>query len=139
MAVFQDSLNKGLTVSFRGGAIMGLVVVGFGLLDISVWFLILNHIYDNNIFGVTMPVIEKLGFASLSDAALSTVAFQKAKLVAISNTLLTYAMGASFMALFARVGGDFYKAADVGADLVGKVEAVAQKMILETQLLLQIM
>ncbi|RAP32497.1 sodium-translocating pyrophosphatase [Candidatus Marinamargulisbacteria bacterium SCGC AG-414-C22] len=123
-AACQDSLNKGLTISFRGGAIMGLVVVGFGLLDISLWFFVLNLIYDNNIFGVALPIIQKLGFATFDASIVGLGVFQKAKLVVISNTLLTYAMGASVMALFARVGGGiFTKAADVGADLVGKVEA----------------
>jgi len=123
-AACQTSLNKGLTVSFRGGAIMGLVVVGFGLLDISIWFLVLNILYDKNIFNLALPIVQKLGFIDVNAAIISSTAFQKAKLVAISNTMLTYAMGASVMALFARVGGGiFTKAADVGADLVGKVEA----------------
>ena len=123
-AACQTSLNKGLTVSFRGGAIMGLVVVGFGLLDISIWFLALNILYDKNIFNLALPIVQKLGFIDVNAAVISSTAFQKAKLVAISNTMLTYAMGASVMALFARVGGGiFTKAADVGADLVGKVEA----------------
>ncbi|MAQ65039.1 sodium-translocating pyrophosphatase [bacterium] len=123
-AACQTSLNKGLTVSFRGGAIMGLVVVGFGLLDISIWFLVLNVIYDQNLFNVAAPIIAKLGHSELTPTIIESIAFQKAKLVTISNTMLTYAMGASVMALFARVGGGiFTKAADVGADLVGKVEA----------------
>ncbi len=123
-AACQNSLNQGLTVSFRGGAIMGLVVVGFGLLDISVWFLILNYIYDHNIFNVAAPLIEKLGYSTFNSSVVMGEVFQKAKLSVVANTLLTYAMGASVMALFARVGGGiFTKAADVGADLVGKVEA----------------
>lgn len=123
-AACQTSLNQGLTVSFRGGAIMGLVVVGFGLLDISIWFAVLNILYDSNAFGMALPIAQKLGVSTFSSGLLASVAFQKAKLAAISSALLTYAMGASVMALFARVGGGiFTKAADVGADLVGKVEA----------------
>ncbi len=120
-AACQESLNQGLKISFRGGAIMGLVVVGFGLL---VWFFALNLIYDNNIFGVSQAIITKLGFFTFSPELVKLAIFQEAKLVLIANTMLTYAMGASVMALFARVGGGiFTKAADVGADLVGKVEA----------------
>lgn len=93
----QNSLNSGLKVAFRSGAVMGLVVVGLGLLDISVWYLILNH------------------FVDVTGAQ---------KLMIITTTMLTFGMGASTQALFARVGGGIYtKAADVGADLVGKVEA----------------
>ncbi|MDR2473274.1 MAG: sodium-translocating pyrophosphatase [Tannerella sp.] len=89
------SLNDGLKVAFRSGAVMGLTVVGLGLLDISVWFIILNHFIEG------------------AD-----------KLTIITTTMLTFGMGASTQALFARVGGGIYtKAADVGADLVGKVEA----------------
>ena len=93
----SKSLNKGLKVAFRSGAVMGLVVVGLGLLDISVWYLILDHFID---------------------------ATGDQKLMVITTTMLTFGMGASTQALFARVGGGIYtKAADVGADLVGKVEA----------------
>ena len=93
-----QSLNSGLRVAFRSGAVMGLVVVGLGLLDISVWYLVLNHFVE----GVT----------------------DSQKLMIITTTMLTFGMGASTQALFARVGGGIYtKAADVGADLVGKVEA----------------
>ena len=89
----SNSLNSGLRVAFRSGAVMGLVVVGLGLLDIALWFIILQAA------GVT-------------------------KLVTITTTMLTFGMGASTQALFARVGGGIYtKAADVGADIVGKVEA----------------
>ena len=92
----RDSLDKGLKVAFRSGAVMGLVVVGLGLLDIAIWFLILNHFYH----GDSMA------------------------LITITTTMLTFGMGASTQALFARVGGGIYtKAADVGADIVGKVEA----------------
>lgn len=89
----MKSLNSGLKVAFRSGSVMGLTVVGLGLLDISIWFLILHSIYPND-------------------------------LMVITTTMLTFGMGASTQALFARVGGGIYtKAADVGADLVGKVEA----------------
>ena len=89
----KNSLNDGLKVAFRSGAVMGLVVVGFALLDVSVWFVVLNSFTE-----FSLPVI--------------------------STIMLTFGMGASTQALFARVGGGIYtKAADVGADLVGKVEA----------------
>ncbi len=94
----QRSLNSGLQIAFRSGAVMGLVVVGLALLDISAWYLILDH------------------FVDAADGG--------HKLVMITTTMLTFGMGASTQALFARVGGGIYtKAADVGADLVGKVEA----------------
>lgn len=93
----SESLNKGLRVAFRSGAVMGLVVVGLGLLDISIWYVILENF------------VEATGTQ---------------KLVVMTTTMLTFGMGASTQALFARVGGGIYtKAADVGADLVGKVEA----------------
>lgn len=96
----RESLNSGLRVAFRSGAVMGLVVVGLGLLDISFWYLLLDWLIPE-------------------DAATPT-----AKLCMITTTMLTFGMGASTQALFARVGGGIYtKAADVGADLVGKVEA----------------
>ena len=89
----SESLNKGLNVAFSSGAVMGFTVVGLGLLDISVWFHILKYVAH----------------------------FEAAQ---IAQTMVMFGMGASFMALFARVGGGiFTKAADVGADLVGKVEA----------------
>lgn len=92
------SLNSGLKLAFRSGAVMGLTVVGLGLLDISIWYLILNYFVE-----------------SISDSQ---------RMVIITTTMLTFGMGASTQALFARVGGGIYtKAADVGADLVGKVEA----------------
>ncbi|MCC5931592.1 MAG: sodium-translocating pyrophosphatase [Cyclobacteriaceae bacterium] len=94
----RKSLNDGLRVAFRSGAVMGLVVVGLGLLDISLWYLVLNYFY---------PVAEDTH-----------------NMMIITTTMLTFGMGASAQALFARVGGGiFTKAADVGADLVGKVEA----------------
>ena len=90
----RDGLNKGLRIAFSAGSVMGFTVVGLGLLDISVWYILLRYV-----FGVTAPAD-------------------------ITATMLTFGMGASSMALFARVGGGvFTKAADVGADLVGKVEA----------------
>lgn len=89
----RNSLNAGLRVAFRSGAVMGLTVVGLGLLDIALWYIILNAAGVNS-------------------------------LVTITTTMLTFGMGASTQALFARVGGGIYtKAADVGADIVGKVEA----------------
>ena len=91
------SLDSGLKLAFRSGAVMGLTVVGLGLLDISLWYIVLDQFID-----ATGPQ----------------------KLVTITTTMLTFGMGASTQALFARVGGGIYtKAADVGADLVGKVEA----------------
>lgn len=90
----RQSLNSGLKVAFRSGAVMGLVVVGLALLDVSVWFLVLDHFIG-----------------------------AENHLVIITTTMLTFGMGASTQALFARVGGGIYtKAADVGADLVGKTE-----------------
>ncbi|MFQ7113197.1 sodium-translocating pyrophosphatase [Hallella bergensis] len=92
----RKSLNQGLRIAFRSGAVMGLVVVGLGLIDIAIWFLILTHFYHGD----------------------------NTALITITTTMLTFGMGASTQALFARVGGGIYtKAADVGADLVGKVEA----------------
>ncbi len=92
----RTSMDRGLRVAFRSGAVMGLVVVGLGLLDIALWFLILSYFYQGD----------------------------SKMLIIITTTMLTFGMGASTQALFARVGGGIYtKAADVGADLVGKVEA----------------
>jgi K(+)-stimulated pyrophosphate-energized sodium pump len=94
----SKSLNAGLKVAFRSGAVMGLVVVGLALLDYSLWYFILNMFVD-----LSKP---------------------SAKILAITSTMLTFSIGTSLQALFARVGGGiFTKAADVGADLVGKVEA----------------
>jgi len=97
----QRSLNDGLQVAFRAGAVMGLVVVGFALLDITGWFLILYYLFPQSFFGEgTNPLPQ------------------------ITVIMLSFGMGASTQALFARVGGGIYtKAADVGADIVGKVEA----------------
>ena len=92
----RSSLDRGLRIAFRSGAVMGLVVVGLGLLDIALWFVLLSAFYEG----------------------------ENTALVTITTTMLTFGMGASTQALFARVGGGIYtKAADVGADLVGKVEA----------------
>ncbi|MCW8129185.1 MAG: sodium-translocating pyrophosphatase [Planctomycetota bacterium] len=122
------SLNQGLQVAFRSGAVMGLVVVGFGLLDIVIWYILLNHIYDNNIFGLSLGLAQKAGIvaagAPWDPAFVKDHFFQHAKMIEITTTMITFGMGASTQALFARVGGGIYtKAADVGADLVGKVEA----------------
>ncbi len=112
-----QSLNKALQVAFRSGAVMGLVVVGFGLLDIALWFYFLNEI----IF-TPENMSQGLNFLGLTFVHAGTS--EHAKLVEITATMLTFGMGASTQALFARVGGGiFTKAADVGADLVGKVEA----------------
>ena len=92
----RSGLDRGLKIAFRSGAVMGLVVVGLGLLDIALWFIVLSYFYSGDHMA----------------------------LVTITTTMLTFGMGASTRALFARVGGGIYtKAADVGADLVGKVEA----------------
>ncbi len=128
----SQSLNAGLKVAFRSGAVMGMVVVGFGLIDISAWYAILNWIYDTNVWGLSQTLMAKSGidgeFVSANVAAHTATTlnplFVKAKMVEITTTMLTFGMGASTQALFARVGGGIYtKAADVGADLVGKVEA----------------
>ncbi|TFG86768.1 MAG: sodium-translocating pyrophosphatase, partial [Hyphomicrobiales bacterium] len=113
----SESLNRGLQVAFRSGAVMGLVVVGFGLLDICAWYLILDKfIYSPEHMANGLKF---LGF-DLVHAGIDT----QHKFVEITTTMLTFGMGASTQALFARVGGGIYtKAADVGADLVGKVEA----------------
>lgn len=96
----RTSLNGGLRIAFRSGAVMGLVVVGLGLLDISFWYLLLEAVIPEDVLNPAH------------------------KLSVITTTMLTFGMGASTQALFARVGGGIYtKAADVGADLVGKVEA----------------
>ncbi len=94
----SQSLNKGLKVAFSAGSVMGFTVVGLGLLDLTIWYFILNTVFSS------LPEAERIG--------------------QITANMLTFGMGASSMALFARVGGGiFTKAADVGADLVGKVEA----------------
>ncbi len=101
-AAAKESLNDGLTVAFRSGAVMGLNVVGFALLDVSLWFILLTH--HGELFGLDMT--------------------RGATLAELAAIMLSFGMGASTQALFARVGGGIYtKAADVGGDLVGKVEA----------------
>jgi len=113
----SKSLNQGLQVAFRSGAVMGLIVVGFGLLNITIWYLIL----DKLIYTVE-HMRDGLEFLGLTLVPRGMDASRK--LVEISTTMVTFGMGASTQALFARVGGGIYtKAADVGADLVGKVEA----------------
>ncbi len=113
----SKSLNSGLQVAFRSGAVMGLVVVGFGLFDISMWYLILDKVVYT-----TANMAEGLTFLGLQ--LVKPGMDSDHKLVEITTTMLTFGMGASTQALFARVGGGIYtKAADVGADLVGKVEA----------------
>ncbi len=113
----SKSLNKGLQVAFRSGAVMGLIVVGFALLDIAAWYLLLTEV----IF-TPEHMASGFEFAGLTFVHEGTTDTQK--LIEITTTMLTFGMGASTQALFARVGGGIYtKAADVGADLVGKVEA----------------
>jgi K(+)-stimulated pyrophosphate-energized sodium pump len=113
----SESLNKGLTVAFRSGAVMGLVVVGFGLLDIALWYLILDKLVYT-----AEHMTNGLSFLGLDLVKAGMDPHHK--LVEITTTMITFGMGASTQALFARVGGGIYtKAADVGADLVGKVEA----------------
>ncbi|HOR10385.1 MAG TPA: sodium-translocating pyrophosphatase [Bacteroidales bacterium] len=111
------SLNRGLKIAFRSGAVMGLVVVGFGLLDIVLWFLILNY-------WVFTPEHMVEGWTWMGLTFVHPGTDQHGKMIEITATMLTFGMGASTQALFARVGGGiFTKAADVGADLAGKVEA----------------
>jgi K(+)-stimulated pyrophosphate-energized sodium pump len=113
------SLNSGLQVAFRSGSVMGLIVVGFGLLDISMWYLILDKLVytEGHMLNGWGHIAENIW---LVQPGMET----SHKLVEITTTMITFGMGASTQALFARVGGGIYtKAADVGADLVGKVEA----------------
>ncbi|AQQ69744.1 Putative K(+)-stimulated pyrophosphate-energized sodium pump [Limihaloglobus sulfuriphilus] len=113
----SEGLNRGLQVAFRSGAVMGLVVVGFGLLDIALWYLILDKIVYT-----AGNMANGLSFMGLT--LVKAGMDEHHKLVEITTTMITFGMGASTQALFARVGGGIYtKAADVGADLVGKVEA----------------
>lgn len=114
----SESLNRGLQVAFRSGAVMGLVVVGFGLLDITLWYLILDKL-------VYTAEHMREGLKLFGNFYLVRQGMDPSqKLVEITTTMITFGMGASTQALFARVGGGIYtKAADVGADLVGKVEA----------------
>ncbi len=113
----MEGLNRGLQVAFRSGAVMGMVVVGFGLLDISLWYWILDKVVYTTVH--MQEGLEKFGLV-LVHAGMTP----QEKWVEITTTMITFGMGASTQALFARVGGGIYtKAADVGADLVGKVEA----------------
>ena len=113
----SKSLDKGLKIALRSGAVMGLVVVGFGLLDIALWFLLLTKVIFTPEHMVTG--LHWLGLTFVQPGIDQHQAF-----VEITATMITFGMGASTQALFARVGGGiFTKAADVGADLVGKVEA----------------
>ena len=111
------SLNSALQVAFRSGAVMGLIVVGFGLFNITIWYLILDKlIYTAEHMS---QGLEFLGLTLVPKGM-----HPEHKLVEITTTMVTFGMGASTQALFARVGGGIYtKAADIGADLVGKVEA----------------
>jgi len=121
----SKSLNQGLKVAFRSGAVMGLIVVGFGLIDIALWYWLLNYIYDHNVWGLGLSVAQEVNLGETwSPEFIVNGEWIHAKMVHITTTMLTFGMGASTQALFARVGGGIYtKAADVGADLVGKVEA----------------
>ena len=111
------SLNSALQVAFRSGAVMGLIVVGFGLFNISIWYLILDRL-------IYTPEHMRQGLEFLGLILVPKGMHPDHKLVEITTTMITFGMGASTQALFARVGGGIYtKAADVGADLVGKVEA----------------
>jgi K(+)-stimulated pyrophosphate-energized sodium pump len=113
----SEGLNRGLQVAFRSGAVMGLVVVGFGLLDICLWYLILDK------FVYTSTNMAQ-GWTFLGMTMVPAGCTTMEKMIHITTTMITFGMGASTQALFARVGGGiFTKAADVGADLVGKVEA----------------
>ncbi len=99
----SEGLNRGLRVAFSAGSVMGFVVVGLGLLDLSIWYYLLRYVFFSGAEYLANPTLQ---------------------ITEISSAMLTFGMGASSMALFARVGGGiFTKAADVGADLVGKVEA----------------
>jgi len=113
----SSSLNQGLQIAFRSGAVMGLVVVGFGLLDIALWYWFLNSV-------IFTPEHLQSGLDMFGLTFVHEGTTEHHKLIEITATMLTFGMGASTQALFARVGGGIYtKAADVGADLVGKVEA----------------
>jgi K(+)-stimulated pyrophosphate-energized sodium pump len=113
----SKSLNKGLQIALRSGAVMGLVVVGFALLDIAIWFIFLTKV-------IFTPENMTNGLQFLGLTFVPKGIDEHQKFVEITATMITFGMGASTQALFARVGGGiFTKAADVGADLVGKVEA----------------
>ncbi|MFP3154522.1 sodium-translocating pyrophosphatase [Lachnospiraceae bacterium ZAX-1] len=108
----SESLNQGLRIAFSSGTVMGFTVVGLGMLDLSIWYILLKYVF----YTVNHPAVAELVATGLS--------ISDAQITLMSSAMLTFGMGASSMALFARVGGGiFTKAADVGADLVGKVEA----------------
>jgi K(+)-stimulated pyrophosphate-energized sodium pump len=123
-----EGLNKGLRVAFNSGAVMGLCVTGLALLDISIWFAILNYLVytpEHILNGVQLAGISVIPASPelVADGALNEAGVSF-KMLQIASTMVTFGVGASLQALFARVGGGIYtKAADVGADLVGKVEA----------------
>ncbi|MDZ7816818.1 MAG: sodium-translocating pyrophosphatase [Planctomycetota bacterium] len=141
----KKSLNESLKVAFRSGAVMGLIVVALGLIDICIWWVALNWVYDSNLFGLSTSLmgnqfseLANLPWSEMKQQTLEAWSyeaeqmvtvpfsdvFDKEKLVQVTTTMLTFGMGASTQALFARVGGGiFTKSADVGADLVGKIEA----------------
>lgn len=113
----SEGLNRGLRISFSSGAVMGLVVVGLGLLDICIWYYVLDQFFFT-------PENMEAGMSFLGLELVPKGCEIGDKFVIITTTMITFGMGASTQALFARVGGGIYtKAADVGADLVGKVEA----------------
>ena len=108
----SENLNRGLRIAFSSGTVMGFTVVGLGLLDLSIWFFLLKYVFYTPDSAAILDLVAK---GRTPEAA---------QILLISSAMLTFGMGASSMALFARVGGGiFTKAADVGADLVGKVEA----------------
>jgi K(+)-stimulated pyrophosphate-energized sodium pump len=108
----SENLNRGLRVAFSSGSVMGFTVVGLGLLDLSIWFFLLKYVFYTPDSAAILELVK------------GGMTMENAQIQLISSAMLTFGMGASSMALFARVGGGiFTKAADVGADLVGKVEA----------------
>ena len=113
----SKSLDQGLKVAFRSGAVMGLVVVGFGLLNICIWYFILDKL-------VYTPSHMVEGWKMMGIVVVPENCTPLQKLICLTTSMVSFGIGASTQALFARVGGGIYtKAADVGADLVGKVEA----------------
>ncbi len=108
----RQSLNKGFQIALRSSAVLGLAVVGFGLLDISLWYIVLNAFYDNNIFNVSQTLAIKAGL--MSDSAtfdpniLTQEIFKHSKLVEITATMVTFVAGASVHALFSRVAGSMF-------------------------------
>jgi K(+)-stimulated pyrophosphate-energized sodium pump len=119
----SEGLHRGLQVAFRSGAVMGLAVVGVGLLTLSLWYLFLDSVVYTEA-RMTGSGLRIFGMTLVQGGFTDPAAMMHEKLSNITAVMLTYGMGASLQALFARVGGGIYtKAADVGADLVGKVEA----------------